>query len=207
MAIVVVITGGIASGKSTVTEIFKNLGAESVDADEISRTITGENGCAVDEIIKSFGEEMIQNKALNRSKMRELVFSDMGAKKKLEKILHPIIKKQIKIQVDSFIQQNSSAIIAVQIPLFYESSRSRDGIDFVVTVESDFEIQKNRLIQNRGLSEEVAQKIINSQATKEQRESVADFIIYNNHSLAELQFLTEKCFLQIANYAKSALPK
>jgi len=190
----VVITGGAASGKSVVANTLSNLGVKIIDTDLISKELTTENGAAISKIKKKFGTEVIEKNALNRSKMREIVFNNKNRKKELEAILHPLINDQIKSKVNQINKNNPNDIIAIQIPLFFETEAEHDFVDLVITIESEKKLQIARMIKYRGLTEDIANKINNSQAKPYQRKKVADIVINNNSTIKDLQIATRYYF-------------
>lgn len=199
MPFVLLITGGIAGGKSTVAECFAKLGADVIDVDIISRQITAKDGVAIEPIKQTFGEIYIYEGELNRAKMRELIFNDCCAKKKLEEILHPIIKKEKMLAI----KNSKSELVVVQVPLFIETGANRQNINQVLTVETSPETQINRLKKNRGFTQNIAEKIINSQAHSFQRIAQADVVINNITTLSDLQISAAYYFRRI--FAESCL--
>ena len=177
------LTGGIGSGKSTVAAIFSDLGVPVIDTDEISRQLTQPGGAAISAITTTFGKEYIAaNGALDRSKMRELVFFEAAARQRLEKILHPLILTQAKSQALS----NPAPYVLIVVPLLFESSNYLDWLDHTVTVDCSEEAQLERATQREGLSEQAVRAIISQQLSRSQRAERADDVIKNDDSLSAL---------------------
>ena len=174
------LTGGIGSGKSTVAGMLQKLGAVIVDADAISRTSTATNGVAITEIAAVFGPEFIDSdRALNRQKMRETIFKDPAAKSKLERIVHPLIRKEMLAQA-VFASSNGAACVVFDIPLLVESGTWRNFVHSVLVIDCTGETQLQRVKERSGLTNETIQRIVASQTNREDRLRAADFVIFNN---------------------------
>jgi dephospho-CoA kinase len=181
--LVVGVTGGIGSGKTTVAKLFETLGAGLVDTDEIAHELTRAGQPAMEQIRKQFGQDYLDEEgALNRARMRALVFSDAQARSKLEAILHPLIRAQAQVRVES----SPAAYVLLIVPLLVETGSYRGQLRRVLVVDCDEELQVTRVMRRGGLSEQQARAIIASQATREQRLLAADDVITNNAGLAEL---------------------
>jgi dephospho-CoA kinase len=177
------LTGGIASGKTTVAKLFETLGAGLVDTDEIAHELTRAGQPAVERIRREFGPEYVDAEgAMHRARMRELVFADPRAKAKLEAILHPLIRSAAAARVDS----SSAPYVLLVVPLLVESGNYREKVQRVLVVDCDEELQVARAMRRGGLPEQQARAIVESQATREQRLQAADDVITNNAGLAEL---------------------
>ncbi len=184
------LTGGIGSGKSTVGKILSNRkGFALIDADEISRALTAPNGEAIQDIKKQFGPEFIaSDQSLNRQRMRELVFSEPEAKKRLEAIIHPRVLERIEQQLNQSSQAGFETAL-IDIPLLAEShSRWKTRLDAVLVVDCWPQTQIQRVVARSGLDQETVQRIIATQASREERNSLANWIIFNDGlSLDELE--------------------
>ena len=179
------LTGGIGSGKSTVAGMFTALGAVVIDADAISRSLTTPHGTAVATIKQQFGETMISaNGSLNREHMRELVFTDIGAKKRLEAIIHPLIKLEMQRQ-DQAAADSAAKLIVYDIPLLVESQNWRAILDHVLVIDCLEQTQINRVMLRNTLKQEDVEKIIVSQASRKMRNSAADILIFNDSITVE----------------------
>ena len=170
---VIGLTGGIGSGKTTVSDLFEELGIEVVDADVVSRQLTAVNGGAMPEIIKHFGAS--PDGSMNRKFIRELVFSNPVAKTVLENILHPLIRKECQHQLDT----SRSPYTILSVPLLIESSFWRSSIDRLLVVEAPEALRVERVVQRSHLTPEAVKKIISTQATTAQRLDAADDVIEN----------------------------
>jgi dephospho-CoA kinase len=174
------LTGGIGSGKSTVASMLAELGAAVIDADAISRQTTGVAGAAIHDIALSFGREFITpDGALDRDRMRQLVFSDPQARARLQAIVHPLVAdetaRQAQVAIDS-----GHRLIVFDVPLLVESIRWRQRIDRVLVIDCTPEVQIQRTTRRDGLGRDVIERIMSSQATRETRLRAADVVIFNN---------------------------
>lgn len=175
------LTGGIATGKSTVSRYFIEKGFLVICADEIAKEIMEEKNI-LNEITKEFGEEMVLDGVLNRKKMREYVFMLESRVKKLNNITHPLIIEKIRNEIKKYKEEK---LIIVDIPLLFEGNYEY-LIDKVLLVSCKKEIQLQRVIKRDEVSNENAQNLIDKQLTLEEKESRADFIIQNNETIEEL---------------------
>jgi len=173
------LTGGIASGKSTVADMFAELGVPVIDTDVIAREIVQPGEPAIEEIRERFGDAVINTDGhLNRAAMRKIIFDDDTARLDLEAILHPRIGEQVRRQADTA----GGPYQLIVVPLLV-SSALRDYVDRVLVVDCDEETQIRRLLQRDSESIEQAQRILNSQASRQERLAIADDVIRNDQSL------------------------
>lgn len=181
------LTGGIGSGKSTVTKLLESYGIVIIDADKISRSSTASGGGAIAAISAAFGQAMIdENGALDRARMRELVFKETDARLRLEAIVHPIVQEQMRIQAE----QAVSPYVVYDIPLLIESvARYRPQFKRICVVDCDEATQISRVQSRNQLAVDDIKRIILNQASRESRLEHADDVIHNGAEvdLAELQ--------------------
>ena len=198
--LVVALTGGIGSGKSTVGQMFQDLGAIVTDSDQLAREVVERGTAGFDQIIAAFGDEVLKNGDLNRAFLAELVFKDPAKREQLEQITHPMIRKAFAKIVES---AKSDSIVINQIPLLVESKHDYK-FDHVITVSASQEVRIERLI-NRGMSLTQINQRLQAQSSDIQREQFADSIIRNEGSQAELLSEVEKVWelLQLKNKNKS----
>jgi dephospho-CoA kinase len=179
------LTGGIGSGKSTVADMFAALGARIVDTDLISHQLTHVGGAAIPALREAFGDHIIDTRgALNRTAMRELVFSHPDDKKRLETILHPLILDQAKQQAAC---PTNAPYTLVVVPLLFENSRYSDWLHRVITVDCPEAEQIRRTMQRSHLNEVAVRAIMAQQLSREARLTLADEKIFNNGTLDDLQ--------------------
>jgi dephospho-CoA kinase len=179
--LIVGLTGGIGAGKSTVGNMFAQLGALVIDADQLARQAIEPGSIGFDEVVAEFSEEILTDGDIDRQKLGSVVFKDSGKRKALEAIIHPKVRDLFAAKVNSL---NPDDILIYEIPLLVESGAQKK-FDFIITVESDIENRLDRLFE-RGLSEEEAERRIAAQASQEEREAVADCVIVNDGDRAEL---------------------
>ncbi|MBI5439329.1 MAG: dephospho-CoA kinase [Nitrosomonadales bacterium] len=178
------LTGGIGSGKSTVAALFAEHGAGIVDTDAIARRLTETGGGAIEAIRAAFGSGYITNDgALDRAKMRGLIFSDDGAKQRLEHILHPLIRKQAKVQLRQL--QDKPYIILV-VPLLPESPAFRQLVQRVLVVDCDENTRIARVIDRNKMTGEEVRAILARQTPRAERLELADDVIRNDTGMDSL---------------------
>lgn len=173
--LVVALTGGIGAGKSTVAQCFAELGALVIDADQLARMVIERGSDGFAEVLLRFGDEVILNGDIDRKKLAEIVFSDESARADLEAIIHPRVQA---IFAEAVVDLHHDDILIYEIPLLAETNGATK-FDYVITVESDLELRKARLLK-RGLYISQIEKRIAAQASPESREALADSVIYNN---------------------------
>lgn len=181
------LTGGIGSGKSTVAGLLAGHGAALIDADAISRQATAAGGAAIDAIRLSFGPEFITDKgALDRERMRMLIFSDPTARQRLEQIVHPLVGQETRRQAQVAVDGGHSCIV-FDIPLLVESAHWRAQLDQVLVIDCGPKTQIERVMRRSGLSRGEVENIIAQQAGRHLRLHAADHVICNDGlSLPEL---------------------
>lgn len=184
MPLCVGLTGGIGSGKSTVASLFANLGAGIIDTDEIAHLLTKANGKAIAEIRREFGSEYINKEcALIRRKMRELIFSDASAKRRLEQLLHPMILEQATAQLA---QLSTRPYIIFVVPLLAQSPAFQQLVQRVLVVDCDEDNQISRVTARSHMNAEEVRAIIAQQTTRSEFLDLADDVIRNNTDPAHL---------------------
>ncbi len=172
------LTGGIGSGKSTVAGMLADLGAHIVDTDAISRRLTVAGGPAIAPIRAAFGNDFIADDgALDRTRMRELVFHDATAKRRLEAILHPLIGQETQREAAA---APAGAIVVFDVPLLVESGRWRERVDKILVVDCSEETQIRRVMARSGWTEPAVRAVIDQQASRAARRAVADAVILND---------------------------
>ncbi len=179
------LTGGIASGKSAVAEIFASLGATIIDTDIIAREVVAPGQPGLAAIVAVFGPDILQaDETLDRAALRQLVFAEPALKQRLESILHPLIHAATLTMADA--TMNTSVYQVFVIPLLAESNFI-DLVNRVLVVDCPTELQRSRLMARDNESENSADAIMNTQASRKARLAIADDIINNDSDLAELE--------------------
>ncbi|ELX12766.1 dephospho-CoA kinase CoaE [Janthinobacterium sp. HH01] len=178
------LTGGIGSGKSTVADLFAARGASIVDTDQIAHSLTAPGGAAMPAIVAEFGAEFADaNGALDRARMRALVFADPGAKIRLEAILHPRIRDTALAAAEAA----TGSYVMFAVPLLVESGSWRARVTRVLAVDCPEEVQIARVMARNNLSETQVRAIIATQASRQQRLAAADDIIENADGIEALE--------------------
>lgn len=173
--LVVGLTGGIGAGKSTVAQFFAQLGALVIDADQLARIAIERGTDGFADVILRFGDEVIVNGDIDRKKLAEIVFSDPQARKDLEAIIHPRVQA---LFAEAVADLDADDILIYEIPLLVETGAA-SKFDYIVTVESDLELRKERLLK-KGLYISQIEKRMASQASSEARAAIADKVIRND---------------------------
>lgn len=182
------LTGGIASGKSTVADMFAELGVPVIDTDVIAREVVEPGQPALEEIRDSFGKEVIADDgSLDRAAMRRRVFADDNARRRLEAILHPRIRESAMQQADLA----GGAYQLIVVPLLAESPM-RQAMDRILVVDCDVDAQVARLLERDAETEDQARRIIGAQASREQRLAIADEVIRNDGPISETRRQVER---------------
>jgi dephospho-CoA kinase len=177
----VALTGGIGSGKSLVGEILEELGALVIDSDQLAREVIERGSPGYEEVVTAFGDSILSEGQIDRSKLAAVVFKESDLRKKLESIIHPLVREAAEKLARKL---PSGAILINQIPLLVESDGAK-RFDYVVTVSADEEIRRERL-RLRGLKDyEITQRMA-AQVSDLEREKIANYIIRNDGSIDEL---------------------
>jgi dephospho-CoA kinase len=189
MAIKVIgLTGGVGSGKSTVADLFAEHGVAIVDTDLVSRRLTGPDGEAMGSLAAAFGAEFVRvDGSLDRAAMRQLVFSDVAARTRLEGILHPMIMMHGTREL----QQAQGPYAMLVVPLLFETARYQPLVMRSLVVDCDEQVQLQRVVRRSHLSADEAHAIMAAQMSRRERCARADDIIENNGSLDELRLQVE----------------
>ena len=182
----IAITGGIGSGKSSVTELIRNYGYTVIDADAMSREITSAGGKAIPYILKNFGPEYInEDGSMNRAAMRDLVFKHPGKKRILEQGTTDVVLADIDLIKEEKAKAGEQALF-YDIPLLFET-HSEDKYDLVWTVYADYEIRKQRVMCRDRIDESIIDLIMGSQTDDIEKNERADYVIYNQGTLEDLE--------------------
>jgi len=182
------LTGGIASGKSTVSTILRELGAVVIDADRLARDVVAKGTPGLASVVEEFGPELLTPEGdLDRPAMATLVFNDESARRRLESIVHPLVYEEVH-RLEA--QAPEGALVVHDVPLLAEAGRG-DSFDAVIVVDVPAEVQVERMVRDRGWTEEDARSRIKAQATREQRLAVATYVIENTGTLEDLRVAVE----------------
>lgn len=178
------LTGGVASGKSTVSAMLRELGAVVIDADLLARQVVARGTPGLAEVVAAFGTEVLDERGeMDRPRVASIVFADEAARRRLEAIIHPRVREESAL-IEA--QAPAGAVVVHDIPLLAESGMAA-AFDAVVVVDAPAELQVQRMVEQRGMTTEEAEARIAAQATREQRRAVATHVIDNTGSLEDLR--------------------
>ena len=198
MTVRVGLTGGIASGKSTVSAILAELGAVVIDADVLAREVVARGTPGLDAVIAEFGPGILTPEGdLDRPAMGALVFSDPGARKRLEGIIHPLVHQR-GAQLEA--EAPPDAVVVHDIPLLAEGDRA-GSFDAVIVVDVPPELQVSRMVEDRASTREDAESRIAAQASRADRLAIATYVIDNTGTLADLREQVEEIYATLADRA------
>lgn len=180
------LTGSIASGKSTVSNMLEQLGLPIVDADKIARLVVKPGSAIIENIIHVFGTEVLHNDgSLNREKLGQIIFSNPHEREKLNLIIHPAIRREMLQQKKTHIENGESTVI-MDIPLLFESEL-QSLVDKIIVVSVTPETQKKRLMERNSLPEKEAMERISSQLSMAIKEKQSDAVLFNNGTIEETE--------------------
>ena len=192
MALLVGLTGGIASGKSTAGKIFRELGVHMIDADRVSRDLVAPSMPALEEIMEAFGPAILgKDGELDRAALGDMIFADPEKRLSLERILHPPIAGEIDRRVEDLQRKFHEGIIMVDAAITIEVG-SQDRYEYLVVVYASEEIQLRRLVERDGIESSEARRRIEAQMPLARKVEYADFVIDNGGSVEELRAEVER---------------
>lgn len=188
------LTGGIASGKSTVSAILTELGAVVIDADRLAREVVAKGTPGLQQVVEAFGPEILtQDGEMDRAAVGRIVFEDEHQRKRLESIVHPLVfERYAALEAAA----PTDGIVVHDIPLLAESGRVAD-FDAVIVVDTPHETQVERMLRDRGMTREDAEARIAAQATREQRRAIATYVIENTGTREDLRQRVTEVFEQL----------
>jgi len=197
MGLIVGLTGSMGSGKTTAASLFKDLGASVIDADAICRELVFPNRPAWEEIVRSFGEEILnEDKTIDRVKLADIVFNDETQKAMLESILHPkVIAEEMRLCGQIF-KADPKALVLIDAALLIESGNYKK-VDKVVVVTCDQESLIRRAIKRSGLTREEVRLRIQNQMPQEEKAKRADFILPNDGDPEDLKTKVQKLYAEL----------
>ena len=193
------LTGGIGSGKSTAAALFAGHGVPVIDADEIARQLVTPGQPAYEQVIRTFGTSIVAtNGRLDRDRLRRIVFADPEQRKRLEAVLHPLVRHEIQRET----RRLQAPYCIIVIPLLIEANQ-RDLVDRVLVIDCDEGLQLQRVAGRSQLTEDEIQKIIGAQLDRNERLRHADDVILNNTDLGELRANVEALHQRYLTLARS----
>ncbi|MGB1580048.1 MAG: dephospho-CoA kinase [Nevskiales bacterium] len=198
MSLVIGLTGGIASGKSAAAEHFASLGVPVLDADQVSRQVVVPGSTGLAQLVQHFGEDILDTGGnLDRRRMRERVFSNDSARRELEAILHPLIRRNMLTWRDNC----TAAYCILMVPLLVKLGWS-DLADRLLVIDVDEAQQMSRLQARDDIDQTLAESMINAQDSRQARQQAADDLILNNGSLEDLQAMVAECHRIYSEFAE-----
>jgi dephospho-CoA kinase len=198
------LTGGIATGKSTVAAIFEKAGARLIDADRIAREAVRKDSPAYREILAHFGAEALQeNGELDRKRLAAVIFGDPDEQRALERIVHPRVKEEIDLGIERVRRQAPDALVIVDIPLLYEAGMQH-GLDAVIVVYAPENLQIERLMARDALTRPAAVARIRAQMPIESKRALATYLIDNSGSIESTRAETLEVYRQLTSTAHRA---
>jgi dephospho-CoA kinase len=195
--LIAALTGGIGSGKSLAAQYFSELGARVVDADQLARVAIERGSDGFDEVALRFGEQIMRNGDIDRKALGEIIFAEPKAKSDLEEIIHPRVRELFAEVVADL---KPDEILIYEIPLLVETGAVAN-FDVIITIEADLEIRKERL-RKRGMFISEIEKRIEQQASREDREAIADFVLINDGDEDALLRAVENLWEELPGRAK-----
>jgi dephospho-CoA kinase len=193
------LTGGIASGKSTVTQRFSELGVPVIDADIASRAVVEPGTAGLQQIVQRFGSNILgPGGELNRAALRAQIFGDPNLRKELEAILHPLIRSYMEHQAKDVV----FPYLIMAIPLLIESGSPRDRVDRILVIDVDDSTRMRRLQERDGSSLDQARAILASQASRESRLAAADDVLVNDGTVTDLRQAVDRQHVRYLSLAK-----
>lgn len=202
------ITGGIACGKTTVSQLLAEKGAIPINADEIGHQLLRSDSPIIDELTETFGQEILDESGnVSRKKLGAIVFNDKTLLDQLNAIMHPMIISRSRSQAYRLVEENSSCVVLLDAPLLIEAG-AHDSVDIIVVVSSSPDLQLKRIIdrshlQNRPLTEKEAQLRIDSQMPLSEKIEYADIVIENNGSLELLKNQVDQFWTDLMSQTKA----
>lgn len=201
MALLVGLTGGMGSGKTTVAQLFKALGAYTLDADEICRSLVEPEKPAWREVVDLLGKGILRDDhTLDRRKVADIVFKDPEKKKALEAILHPRVMEEEQAIFRDILKSDPRALVIIDAALLIESENYRK-VDKVIVIACDEKTQLDRIMAKKTFSREDAQRRLQQQMPLEEKIQFADYVVHNDSELSELKKKVEGLFHQLKQLA------
>jgi len=189
------LTGGVASGKSTVSSILADLGAVVIDADLLAREVVAAGTDGLKQVIEEFGPQVLTDTGeMDRSKVAALVFGDEDARRRLEAIIHPRVRSRGK-ELEG--EAADGTVVVHDIPLLAETGQAA-SFDAVIVVDVPVETQIERMVNLRGMSRDEAEARVRAQATREQRRAIATYVIDNTGTIEDLRDRVTEVFAELS---------
>lgn len=191
-AIIVGVTGGIACGKSTTSELLVAKGAVSIDLDKLGHRLLKRGSPVINELVRTFGLDVLEESGdVSRQKLGAIVFADRFARRQLDAIMHPTIRRQSRLEMKRLVAEDANRVLVIDVPLLFESD-TQDTVDIIVVVTASAEVQRQRLLersaaQNRPLTQLEAQARIDAQIPLCEKVKHGHFVLNNDGAIELLQ--------------------
>lgn len=200
--VIVALTGGIGSGKSTVARMFQDEGAYVIDFDFLARVVVEPDKPAWRDIIDYFGPEILSpDRTLNRSALAEIVFSDDESRKALEGLTHPRIFEESDALIEAIKRKDPSSVVIIDLPLLFELSLNKK-FDKIILAYVPRAVQLKRIVERDGLAKEEVEKRLNAQIPIEEKRSLSDYIIHNEGGLNDTRNQVRKVIHELEDLAR-----
>lgn len=184
MSMIIGLTGGIATGKSTVSKMFKSVGIPVIDTDLITHSLYNKQSEVYDELVETFGQRIVlENKDINRQVLGQMIYNDRERRCTLNRIVHPNVKRIALDEIEKYKQLNHKVIV-VDVPLLFETDFN-ELVDITLVVYIGPDLQHQRLMDRDGINESFAWSKINSQMPLKEKRDLADYVIDNSHSISD----------------------
>jgi len=190
--LVIGLTGNIASGKNTVARVWKSMGAAVLDADKIAHEVVEPGSDALARVVEEFGEEILTDDCLDREKLAAKVFEDGDEIKRLNRIVHPLVREKISTRIEEE-RRSGTPMVVVHAALIFEA-RAEDNYDLIVVVNAPLERRLRWLSEERGIDRKSAMRIERTQMNPDEKVKRADFVLENKGTIEELQDASKMLF-------------
>lgn len=198
------LTGGIGSGKSSVSSLLARRGAEIIDADAIVRTLQEPGQPVLEAMVRRWGERILTAQgSLDRASVAAIVFGDADERKALEAIVHPAVRAEMRARMDA--ASGTDKVVVLDVPLLAEGG-GRRGASAVIVVDCPVEVAIERLVTHRGFDRADAEARVATQATREERLALADFVVDNGGDLTQLEAEVERCWTWLQGLGPTPWP-
>lgn len=195
------LTGGIGSGKSTVSALLRQRGAVVIDSDELAREAVAPGTDGLAEVAEAFGSRVLAaDGSLDRQRMAALVFQDPAARGRLEEIVHPRVRSAAAALERTASREDPDSVIVHDVPLLIETGR-HTGFDVVVVVDVPVDVAQQRLVEQRGLDPADAERRVAAQASREARRAIADVVLDNSGTVADIERQVDRLWNELSSRA------
>lgn len=201
--VIVGLTGGLATGKSTAAKMFRDLGARVIDADKEVHRLLSPKGACFKRVVRTFGTAVVERGRINRKKLGQLIFAKPALRKDLEEIIHPQVRLVIKEKIQKYRRGKRTKVLILEIPLLFESHWHRQ-VDTTIVVSAPQKQQMERATDHLKISQEEARQRIRAQMPLQQKIDLADYVLRNNSTKGNLRKQVQKTYQHILQLDTSA---